>query len=91
VSRRWTSNQHLAISQAFDAPPPPPPEQLRPSVAEQIATGIFGDPILGMASSSHTSFHHTNMPLFFDSSIYTGPGSHWATPYDYAPPDQDEH
>jgi hypothetical protein len=37
-----------------------------------------------MASSSHTSLHHTNMLPFFDSSICTGPGSHWAAPHDCA-------
>jgi hypothetical protein len=71
-------SQHFApyASQAFDALPPPPPEQSRPSVAKQIAADIFGDPIPGMASSSHTSLHHTTMLPFFDSSIYIGPGSH---------------
>jgi hypothetical protein len=71
----------------FDAPPPPPPEQLRPSMADQIAASIFGDPNPSMASSSHTSLHHTSMPPFFDSSMYTGLGSHWAAPHDYAPLD----
>jgi hypothetical protein len=27
------------------------------------------------------------MPPFFDSSMYTGLGSHWAAPHDYAPSD----
>jgi hypothetical protein len=58
----------------FDAPPPP--EQPRPSIADQITVDIFADPIPGMASSSHTSFHHTTMSSFFDPSLYTGPGLH---------------
>jgi hypothetical protein len=70
------------VSQAFDAPPPPPPEQPRPSMADQITADIFSDPNLGMASSSHTSLTHTTMPSFFDSSLYTEPGSHWAAPHD---------
>jgi hypothetical protein len=53
-------------SQAFDAPPPSPLEQPRPSMVDQITVDIFGDPNLGMASSSHTT-----MPSFFDSSLYT--------------------
>jgi hypothetical protein len=69
----------------FDAPPPPPPlEQPRPSMAEEITASIFGDPNLDMASNSHT-LHQTTMPHFFDSSMCTGPGSHWAAPHDYAP------
>jgi hypothetical protein len=60
----------------FVAPPPAPPEQPRPSMADQIVVDIFGDPNPGMASSSHTSLTHTTMPSFFDSSLYTGPGSH---------------
>jgi hypothetical protein len=60
-------------------------------MAEQIAADIFGDPIPGMVSSSHTYLHHTTMPSFFDSSIYTGPGSHWVAPHDYVPHNQDEH
>jgi hypothetical protein len=78
-------------SQAFDAPPLPPPEQSRPSMADQLIEDIFSDPLLGMASSSHTSLTHTTMSPFFDSSLYTGPGSHWAAPHDYAPHDQDEY
>jgi hypothetical protein len=69
---------------SFDGPPPPPPEQPRPSMADQIIAGLFGALHLGMASSSHPSLHYTTMPLFFDSSMYTGPGSHWTTPHDYA-------
>jgi hypothetical protein len=53
-------------------------------MADQITTTIFGNPNPGMASSSHASLHHTTMPSFFDSSMYTGPGLHWATPHDYA-------
>jgi hypothetical protein len=68
----------------FDAPPP---EQPRPSMADEFAASIFGDPNPGMTSSPHTSLHHSSMPPFFDSSMYTGPGSHWATPHDYAPSD----
>jgi hypothetical protein len=45
----------------FDAPPP---EQPRPSMADEFATSIFGDPNLGMASSSPRLFilvlcHHS--------------------------------
>jgi hypothetical protein len=69
-------------SQAFDAPPL---EQPRPSMADEIAAGIFGDPNPGMASSSHTSLLNTTMPSFFDSSMYTRPGAHWTAPHDYAP------
>jgi hypothetical protein len=60
----------------FDAPCPPPPEQPRPSMVDEIAASIFGDPNPGMASSSHAYLLHTTMPSFFDSSMYTGPGSH---------------
>jgi hypothetical protein len=56
-------------------------------MAAEFAASIFGDPNPSMASSSHTSLHHSTMPPFFDSSMYTGPGSHWAAPYDYAPSD----
>jgi hypothetical protein len=73
-------------SQAFDAPPPPPPEQPRPSMTDEIAGSIFGDPNSDMASSSHT-LHHTTMPQFFDPSLYTRPGAHWAAPHDYFPSD----
>jgi hypothetical protein len=66
----------------FDAPPPPHPEQPRSSMADEFAASIFGDPNPGMASSSHTSLHHSTMPPFFDSSMYTGPRSHWAAPHD---------
>jgi hypothetical protein len=62
-------------------------EQPRPSMADEFATNIFGDPNPGMASSSHTSLHHSTMPPFFDSSMYTGLGSHWAAQHDYAPSD----
>jgi hypothetical protein len=73
---------------SFDAPSPlPPPEQLRPSMADQIVAYLFGALNPGMASGSHTSLHHNTMPPFFDSSIYTRPGSHWAPPHDYAPSD----
>jgi hypothetical protein len=69
----------------FDAPPPPPPlEQSRPSMADEFAASIFGDPNLGMASSSHTSLHLSTISPFFDSSMYTGPRSHWAALHDYA-------
>jgi hypothetical protein len=44
---------------------------------------IFGDPNPGMASISCTSLHHTTMPHFFDSSLYTGPGAQWNAPHDY--------
>jgi hypothetical protein len=66
----------------FDAPPP---EQSRPSMVDEFTASIFGDPNPGMASSSLTSLHHSTMPPFFDSSMYTGLGSHWAAPHDYAP------
>jgi hypothetical protein len=68
----------------FDAPPP---EQPRPSMADEFAASIFSDPNPDMASSSHTSLHHSTMPPFFDSSMYTRPGSHWAAPHNYAPSD----
>jgi hypothetical protein len=68
----------------FDAPLPPQP---RPSMADEFAASIFGDPNLGMGSSSHSSLHHSTMPPFFDSSMYTGPGSHWVAPHDYTPSD----
>jgi hypothetical protein len=72
----------------FDAPPPPPPpEQPRPSMVDEFAASIFVDPNPGVASSSHMSLHLSTMPPFFDSSMYTGPVSHWATPHDYAPSD----
>jgi hypothetical protein len=71
----------------FDAPPPPPLEQPRPSMADEFTASIFSDPNPDMASSSHTSLHHSTMPPFFDSSMYTGPGSHWAAPHNYAPSD----
>jgi hypothetical protein len=72
-------------SPTFDAPPPPPPpEQPRPSMADEFTASIFGDPNPGMASSSHSSLHYSTMPPFFNSSLYIGPGSHWATPHDYA-------
>jgi hypothetical protein len=72
----------------FDAPPPPPPlEQPRPSMADEFTASIFGDPNPGMVSSSHSCLHHSTMPPFFDSSMYTGPGSHWVAPHDYAPLD----
>jgi hypothetical protein len=62
---------------SFEAPPPPPPlEQPRPSMEDEFAASIFGDPNPGMASSSHTYLHHTTMPHFFDSPLYTGPGAH---------------
>jgi hypothetical protein len=68
----------------FDAPSL---EQLRPNMADVFAASIFGDPNSSMASSSHTSLHHSTIPPFFDSSMYTESGSHWATPHDYAPSD----
>jgi hypothetical protein len=51
----------------FDAPPP---EQPRPSMADEFTASIFGDPNTAMASSSHTSLHHSTMPPFFGSSMY---------------------
>jgi hypothetical protein len=76
----------------FDAPPPPPPpEQPRPSMANEFTASIFGDPNPGMDSSSLKSLHHNTMPPFFDSSFYTGPGSHWTQPHDYTPHGQDDH
>jgi hypothetical protein len=72
----------------FDAPPPPPPpEQPRPSMSDEFTASIFGDPNPGMASSFHKSLHHSTMPPFFNSSMYTGLGSHWAAPHDFAPSD----
>jgi hypothetical protein len=71
----------------FDAPPLPPPEQLRPSMVDEFAASIFGDRNPCMTSHSHTSLHLSTMPPFFDSSMHTGPGSHWAAPHDYAPSD----
>jgi hypothetical protein len=68
----------------FDAPPP---EHPRHSMVDEFTASIFGDPNLGMTSSSHSSLHHSTMSPFFDSSMYTGPGSHWAAPHDYAPSD----
>jgi hypothetical protein len=38
----------------FDAPPPPPADQPRPSMADEFAATIFGDPNPSMTSSSHT-------------------------------------
>jgi hypothetical protein len=61
---------------------PPPPEKPRPSVADEITTSIFGDPNPSMASSSLAP-HHTTMPPFFDSSMYTRPGAHCTAPLDY--------
>jgi hypothetical protein len=58
--------------------------QPRTSVADEFVASIFGDPLPGMASSSH-ALPHTTMPPFFDSSIYTGPGTHWTAPNDYFP------
>jgi hypothetical protein len=73
---------------SFDAPPPPPPlEQLRPSMADPIAADLFGAPHPSMVSSSHPFLHHTTMPPFFDSYMYTGSRSHWAAPHDYDPLD----
>jgi hypothetical protein len=70
----------------FDAPPPPPSlEQPRPSMADEFTASIFGDPNPGMTSSSLSSLHHSTILPFFDSSMYTGSGSHWAAPHDYAP------
>jgi hypothetical protein len=68
---------------SFATPPPPLPEQPRPSMADEIVTSIFGDPNPGMASSTLASLHHTTMPPFFVSSMYTGPGAHWTAPHDY--------
>jgi hypothetical protein len=44
-------------SEAFDGPPPPP-EQPRPSMADQLADNIFGDPIPG----SHWTQPHDYAP-----------------------------
>jgi hypothetical protein len=52
-------------------------------VADEIMASIFCDPNPGMASSSLASLHHTIVPPFFDSSMYTGPGVHWTAPHDY--------
>jgi hypothetical protein len=72
----------------FDAPLPPPPlEQPRPSMANEFAASIFGDPNPDMSSSSHKSLHHSTMPPFFDSSMYTRLGSHWVASHDFAPSD----
>jgi hypothetical protein len=72
----------------FDVPPPPPPlGQPRPSMEDEFAASIFGDPNPGMASSSHKSLHHSTMLPFFDSSIYTRPRSHWTTLHDFTPSD----
>jgi hypothetical protein len=68
---------------AAPPPPPPPPEQPRPSMADEIAASIFDDPNLGMESSSLEFLHHTIVPPFFDSSMYTGPGAHWTALHDY--------
>jgi hypothetical protein len=75
-------------SKSFDSPPP---EQPRPSITDQLTTDILGDPTPGMASSAHTSFTHTTIPTYFDSSLYIGPGSHWAQPHDYPPHDTNVH
>jgi hypothetical protein len=95
----YTSTSHMGFDSqlggdfgqqgpTFDAPPPtPPPEQPRPSMSDEFAANIFGDPNPGMASSSHKSLHYSTMPPFFDSSMYTGTGSHWAAPHDFAPSD----
>jgi hypothetical protein len=64
-------------------PPPPPPEQPRPSMVDEIAASIFGDPNPGMVSSSLQSLYHTIAPPFFHSSMYTGPRAHWTAPHDY--------
>jgi hypothetical protein len=57
----------------FDAPPPPPPsEKPRPSMADEFTASIFANLNSGMASSSHSSLHHSTIPSFFDSSMYTG-------------------
>jgi hypothetical protein len=53
-----------------------PKEGIHMSQVDEFAASIFGDPNPSMASSSHKSLHHSTMPPFFDSSIYTGPGSH---------------
>jgi hypothetical protein len=53
-------------------------------MVDQFTASIFGDPNLGMASSSQTSLHHTTMPPLLDSSMYTKIGSHWAALHDYA-------
>jgi hypothetical protein len=72
----------------FDAPPTPPPlEQPRPSMADEFAASIFGDPNPGMTSSSHMSLHLSTMSPFFNSSMYTRPRLHWVAPHDYAPSD----
>jgi hypothetical protein len=53
-------------------------------MADEFIASIFRNPNPGMASSSHTSLHLSTMPPFFDSSMYTGPGSHWVAPHNYA-------
>jgi hypothetical protein len=71
---------------SFAAPPPlSPKEPPRSSMVDEFPASSFGDPNPGMASSPHASLHHTTMPPFFDSFIYTGPGAHWTTPHDYFP------
>jgi hypothetical protein len=76
------------VSQAFDAPPPGQP---RPNMVDQLAAEIIGDPIPGMATSSHTSFTNTTTPTIFGSSLYIGTRSQWVAPHDYASHDQDDH
>jgi hypothetical protein len=63
----------------------PPPEQPRPSMADEFAASIFGDPNPGMSSSSHAFLPNTTMPPFFNSSIYIGPRAHWKAHHNYFP------
>jgi hypothetical protein len=80
----YASTSHMGfVSQQGGAPDPhapsfaapPPPEPPRASMVDEFTASIFGGPTYGMAS--------TTMPPFVDSSIYTGPGTHWTTPHDY--------
>jgi hypothetical protein len=56
-------------------------------MADQLAVDIFGGPTLGMPSNDFTSHTTTIIPSLFESSLYTGPGSHWAQPHDDTPLD----
>jgi hypothetical protein len=56
-------------------------------MANEFTASVFGDTNPGVTSSPHAFLHHTTMTHFFGSSLYTGPGSHWAAPHDYTPSD----
>jgi hypothetical protein len=80
----YASTSHMGfVSQQGGAPDPhapsfaapPPPEPPRASMVDEFTTSIFGGLTYGIVS--------TTMPPFVDSSIYTGPGTHWTTPHDY--------